>query len=91
VLRAVDKADKFDMVGSGKASWAGRRTKAAILQKGAGLDAAQIEAIGQALRFNIEIEQMPDGAWREHIDGNCQSNLLGWKARSHEARIVRTR
>ena len=77
VLRAVDKADKFEWSEVEKLLGPGRKDESGDFTKGAGLDAAQIEAIGQALRFNIEIEQMPDGAWREHIDGELPKQFIG--------------
>jgi len=77
VLRAVDKADKFEWSEVEKLLGPGRKDESGDFTKGAALDAAQIEAIYQALRFNIEFEQMPDGAWREHIDGELPKKFIG--------------
>jgi histidyl-tRNA synthetase len=77
VLRAVDKADKFEWSEVEKLLGPGRKDESGDFTKGAALDAAQIEAIRQALRFNIEFEQMPDGAWREHIDGELPKQFIG--------------
>jgi histidyl-tRNA synthetase len=77
VLRAVDKADKFEWAEVEKLLGPGRKDESGDFTNGAGLDAAQIEAIRQALRFNIEFEQMPDGAWREHIDGELPKQFIG--------------
>ncbi|WP_414642841.1 histidine--tRNA ligase [Bradyrhizobium sp.] len=77
VLRAVDKADKFEWSEVEKLLGPGRKDESGDFTKGAGLDTDQIEAIRQALRFNIEFEQMPDGAWREHIDGQLPKKYLG--------------
>jgi histidyl-tRNA synthetase len=77
VLRAVDKADKFEWSEVEKLLGPGRKDESGDFTKGAALDAAQIEAIRQTLRFNIEFEQMPDGAWREHIDGELPKQFIG--------------
>ncbi len=77
VLRAVDKADKFEWPEVEKLLGPGRKDESGDFTKGAALDAAQIKAIRQALRFNIEFEQMPDGAWREHIDGELPKQFIG--------------
>jgi len=77
VLRAVDKADRFEWSEIEKLLGPGRKDESGDFTKGAGLEAAQIEAIHQALRFNIEFEKMPDGAWREHIDGELPKQFFG--------------
>src|SRR6202022_2910294 len=77
VLRAVDKADKFEWSEVEKLLGPGRKDESGDFTKGAALDAARIEAIRQALRFNIEFEQMPDGAWREHMDGELPKQFIG--------------
>jgi histidyl-tRNA synthetase len=76
VLRAVDKADKFEWSEVEKLLGPGRKDESGDFTKGAGLDTDQIEAIRHALRFNIEFEQMPDGAWREHIDGELPKKFF---------------
>jgi histidyl-tRNA synthetase len=77
VLRAVDKADKFEWSEVEKLLGPGRKDESGDFTKGAALDAPQTEAIRQALRFNIEFEQMSDGAWREHIDGELPKQFIG--------------
>jgi histidyl-tRNA synthetase len=76
VLRAVDKADKFEWSDVEKLLGPGRKDESGDFTTGAGLDTDQIEAVRQALRFNVEFEQMPDGAWREHIDGELPKKFL---------------
>jgi histidyl-tRNA synthetase len=77
VLRAIDKADKFEWAEVEKLLGPGRKDESGDFTKGAGLDAAQVEAVRQTLRFNIEFEQMADGAWREHIDGELPKKFIG--------------
>src|ERR1700732_2989468 len=52
VLRAVDKADKFEWSEVEKLLGPGRKDESGDFTKGAGLDLAQIEAVRQALKFN---------------------------------------
>jgi histidyl-tRNA synthetase len=60
----------------------GRKDESGDFTKGAGLDADQIEAVRQALSFNIEFKQMPDGAWREHIDGELPKKFFDMQGES---------
>src|SRR6202047_4330285 len=52
VLRAVDKADKFEWSEIEKLLGSGRKDESGDFTKGAGLELAQIEAVRQALKFN---------------------------------------
>jgi histidyl-tRNA synthetase len=76
VLRAIDKADKFEWAEIEKLLGPGRQDESGDFTKGAGLDAAQIEAVRQSLKFKIEFEQMPDGAWRETIQGELPKQFF---------------
>jgi histidyl-tRNA synthetase len=69
VLRAIDKSDKFEWIEVEKLLGAGRKDESGDFTKGAGLDQDQIEAVHQSQQFKIKFEQLPDGIWRENIQG----------------------
>ncbi|MBR1232384.1 histidine--tRNA ligase [Bradyrhizobium sp. AUGA SZCCT0182] len=69
VLRAIDKADKFEWTEVEKLLGPGRKDESGDFTKGAGLDAEQIEAVRQSLQFKFKFEQLPDGTWHNHMDG----------------------
>jgi len=81
VLRAVDKADKFEWVEVEKLLGPGRKDESGDFTKGAGLDAAQIEAVHRSLEFKIEFEHMPDGAWRRNIQGELPKQFIDMKGK----------
>ncbi len=69
VLRAIDKADKFDWPEIEKLLGAGRKDESGDFTRGADLDKDQIEAIRQCLKFKITVKRLPDGGWHRHIEG----------------------
>jgi histidyl-tRNA synthetase len=69
VLRAIDKADKFEWSEIEKLLGAGRKDESGDFTRGANLDNDQIEAIQQCLKFNITVKRLPDGGWHRHMDG----------------------
>jgi histidyl-tRNA synthetase len=69
VLRAIDKSDKFEWTEVEKLLGVGRKDESGDFTKGAELDKDQIEAVYQSLQFKIKFEQLPDGIWRENIQG----------------------
>jgi histidyl-tRNA synthetase len=69
VLRAIDKADKFEWPEIEKLLGAGRKDESGDFTRGADLDEDQIEAIRQCLKFNITVKRLPDGGWHRHMDG----------------------
>ena len=69
VLRAIDKADKFEWVEVEKLLGSGRKDESGDFTKGAGLDADQIEAVRKSLQFRFKFEQLPGGVWHNHIEG----------------------
>src|SRR5579863_9145097 len=76
VLRAIDKADKFEWAEVEKLLGPGRKDESGDFTKGAGLDAVQIEAVRLSLEFGIEFERMPDGAWRQSIRGELPKQFF---------------
>jgi histidyl-tRNA synthetase len=76
VLRAVDKADKFEWAEVEKLLGPGRKDESGDYTKGAGLDAAQIEAVRQSLNFKIKFSQLSDGGWRENIQGELPKKFI---------------
>jgi histidyl-tRNA synthetase len=79
VLRAIDKADKFQWTEVEKLLGPGRKDESGDFTKGAGLDAAQMEAIRQSLKFKIGFQWMPDGAWRQNIQGELPKQFIDVK------------
>jgi histidyl-tRNA synthetase len=69
VLRAIDKADKFDWPEIEKLLGAGRKDESGDFTRGANLDQDQIEAIRQCLKFKITVKRLPDGGWHRHMEG----------------------
>ncbi|MCZ8187194.1 MAG: histidine--tRNA ligase [Beijerinckiaceae bacterium] len=61
VLRALDKADKFDWPEIVKLLGPGRRDESGDFTKGADLDNGQIDALGSFMKGSIKISQVKDG------------------------------
>ncbi|WP_454632155.1 histidine--tRNA ligase [Bradyrhizobium cenepequi] len=76
VLRAIDKADKFEWIEIEKLLGSGRRDESGDFTKGAELSPAQIEAVRQSLQFKIEFEWMDDGGWHERIQGELPKQFI---------------
>jgi histidyl-tRNA synthetase len=76
VLRAIDKADKFEWAEIEKLLGPGRKDESGDFTKGAGLDSAQIEAVRQSLNFKIKFTQLPDGGWHENIQGELPKQFI---------------
>jgi histidyl-tRNA synthetase len=76
VLRAIDKADKFEWTEVEKLLGSGRRDESGDFTKGAGLDAEQIEAVRQSLQFKFKFEQLPDGAWHARMEGELPKRFF---------------
>jgi histidyl-tRNA synthetase len=77
VLRAIDKADKFDWPEIEKLLGTGRKDESGDFTKGAQLDPDQIEAIRRCLRFKITVQQLPGGVWHNHMDGQLPNKFIG--------------
>jgi histidyl-tRNA synthetase len=75
VLRAIDKADKFEWSEIQKLLGPGRKDDSGDFTKGASLDEDQIEAIRQCLKFNVTVERLPDGGWHRHMDGQLPNKF----------------
>ena len=82
VLRAIDKADKFEWAEIEKLLGSGRKDESGDFTKGAELDAAQIEAVRQSLRFKIKFTQLPDGGWHENIQGELPKQFIAVEGES---------
>jgi len=77
VLRAIDKADKFEWSEIEKLLGSGRKDDSGDFTKGANLDEDQIEAIRQCLKFNVTVNLLPDGKWHRHMDGELPKKFCG--------------
>jgi histidyl-tRNA synthetase len=75
-MRAIDKADKFQWAEIEKLLGLGRKDESGDFTKGAGLNADQIEAIKQSLRFKMKFTQLPDGGWRNHLEGELPKRFF---------------
>jgi histidyl-tRNA synthetase len=82
VLRAIDKADKFEWGEVEKLLGPGRKDESGDFTKGAGLDTAQIEAVRQSLQFKIKFTQLPDGGWHENIQGELPKQFFQMEGES---------
>ncbi|WP_420971673.1 histidine--tRNA ligase [Bradyrhizobium sp. B120] len=82
VLRAIDKADKFEWVEVEKLLGPGRKDESGDFTKGAGLDAEQIEAVRQSLQFRFKFEQLPDGTWHNHLEGELPKRFFQMEGES---------
>jgi histidyl-tRNA synthetase len=69
VLRAIDKLDKFGPEGVRLLLGPGRKDESGDFTKGAGLDAAQSDAVLQSLNYKISFTALADGDWRENVQG----------------------
>jgi histidyl-tRNA synthetase len=76
VLRAIDKADKFEWQEVEKLLGSGRKDESGDFTKGAGLDPEQIEAVRQSQKFKIQFMQLPDGVWHENIQGELPKKFI---------------
>jgi histidyl-tRNA synthetase len=76
VLRAIDKADKFEWPEIEKLLGPGRKDESGDFTKGANLDEDQIEAVRQCLKFNITVRPTADGGWHRHMDGQLPKKYL---------------
>jgi histidyl-tRNA synthetase len=76
VLRAIDKADKFEWPEVEKLLGPGRKDESGDFTKGAGLDPDQIEAVRQSQKFKIKFRQLPDGVWHENIQGELPKKFI---------------
>jgi histidyl-tRNA synthetase len=82
VLRAIDKADKFEWTEVEKLLGPGRKDESGDFTKGAGLDAEQIGAVRQSLQFKFKFEQLPDGAWHAHMEGELPNRFFQMEGES---------
>jgi histidyl-tRNA synthetase len=76
VLRAIDKADKFDWSEIEKLLGPGRKDPSGDFTKGAGLDSDQIEAVRLSLQFKFKFEQLPDGTWHNRLQGELPKRFF---------------
>ena len=76
VLRAIDKADKFEWVEVEKLLGPGRKDESGDFTKGAGLDSDQIESVRKSLHFRFKFEQLRDGTWHNHLEGELPKGLF---------------
>ena len=76
VLRAIDKADKFEWAEIEKLLGHGRKDESGDFTKGAELDPDQIKAVRQSLQFRFKFEQLPDGAWHNHMEGELPKSFF---------------
>jgi len=76
VLRAIDKADKFEWSEVEKLLGPGRKDESGDFTKGAGLDADQIKAVRQSLQFRFKFEQLPDGTWHNRMEGELPKQFF---------------
>ncbi|OPH82192.1 histidine--tRNA ligase [Nitrobacter vulgaris] len=79
VLRAIDKADKFEWSEIEKLLGSGRKDDSGDFTKGANLDEDQIEAIRQCLKFKITVNRLPDDTWHRHMDGELPKKFRAMK------------
>jgi len=82
VLRAIDKADKFEWVEVEKLLGPGRKDESGDFTKGAGLDTDQIEAVRQSLQFRFKFEQLPDGTWHNRMEGELPKRFFQMEGES---------
>jgi histidyl-tRNA synthetase len=82
VLRAIDKADKFEWTEVEKLLGSGRKDESGDFTKGAGLDAEHIEAVRQSLQFKFKFEQLPDGAWHARMEGELPKRFFQMEGES---------
>jgi histidyl-tRNA synthetase len=82
VLRAIDKADKFEWAEVEKLLGPGRKDESGDFTKGAGLDTDQIEAVRQSLQFRFKFEQLPDGTWHNHMEGELPKRFFQMEGES---------
>jgi histidyl-tRNA synthetase len=82
VLRAIDKADKFDWPEVEKLLGHGRKDESGDYTKGAELDAEQIAAVRQAMQFKIAVRQLPDGGWHNHMEGELPNRFFQMEGKS---------
>ena len=82
VLRAIDKGDKFEWSEIEKLLGPGRKDESGDFTKGAGLNSYQIEAVRQALKFDISFELLPDGVWHEHVSGQLPNQFIAMDGES---------
>jgi histidyl-tRNA synthetase len=76
VLRAIDKADKFDWSEIEKLLGPGRKDPSGDFTKGAGLDSDQIEAVRLSLQFKFKFEQLLDGTWHNRLQGELPKRFF---------------
>jgi histidyl-tRNA synthetase len=76
VLRAIDKADKFEWSEIEKLLGPGRKDESGDFTKGAGLEADQIEAVRLSLQFKFKFEQLPGGTWHNHMEGELPKRFF---------------
>lgn len=82
VLRAIDKADKFEWSEIEKLLGPGRKDPSGDFTKGAELDPDQIEAVRLSLQFKFKFEQLPDGAWHNHLEGELPKRFFQMEGES---------
>ena len=76
VLRAIDKADKFEWSEVEKLLGSGRKDESGDFTKGAGLEPDQIEAVRQSLLLKFKFEQLPDGTWHNRMEGELPKRFF---------------
>src|SRR5689334_14925378 len=82
VLRAIDKADKFEWTEVEKLLGRGRKDESGDFTKGAELDPDQIEAVRLSLQFRFEFEQLADGTWHNHMQGELPKRFFAMDGKS---------
>jgi histidyl-tRNA synthetase len=82
VLRAIDKLDRLGEHGVRELLGSGRKDESGDFTKGAGLDTDQIEAVRESLQFRFEFEQLPDGTWHNHLEGELPKRFLQMEGES---------
>src|SRR4051812_39706107 len=82
VLRAIDKADKFEWPEVEKLLGPGRKDESGDFTKGAGLDPDQIEAVRLSLQLRFKFEQLPDGAWHNRLEGELPKRFFQMEGES---------
>ncbi len=76
VLRAIDKADKFEWSEIEKLLGQGRKDESGDFTKGAELDVEQIAAIRQFMQFKIRVVRRPDGSLHNHLEGELPNRFI---------------